>query len=109
MSYASEDISPLSHHDQQQRCEKQLEWLCDQLNHLTQQYEMWRVRQQRAHKSPAFRYILHMRLITVKGLLKLLEEKTQQKAAELMALVALDMAAILEGEDQQRALQQGPE
>ena len=63
---------------------------------------MWQVRHQRAckQKSPAFRYVLHLRLITVKGLMAAMAEKMHQKAAEILALTAfIDARGIMEEED----------
>ena len=98
MSRTSEEICITNLYYHQQRCKRQLQWLLDQSHQLSLQYHMWQVRHQRAckQKSPAFRYILHLRLITVKGLMAAFAEKMQQKAMEILDVTAfLDASEIM--------------
>lgn len=90
MGSTSEALSIIDLIQHQQRCQRQLQWLLQQSHQLSVQYNMWQVRHQRAcqQNSSAFRYNLHLRLITVKGLMTAMARKMEQKATELMALSA---------------------
>lgn len=99
MGNTSEELSIIDLVQHKQRCQRQLQWLLQQSHQLSVQYYMWQIRHQRAceQNSSAFRYNLHLRLITIKGLMTAMAHKMEEKATELMALSAfIDAVDIME-------------
>lgn len=109
MGSTSEELSIIQLIQHQQRCQRQLQWLVQQSHQLSLQYNMWQTRHQRAcqQNASAFRYNLHLRLITVKGLMTAMARKMEEKATELMALSAFINAVdiIEDGDEDQSYLQ----
>lgn len=99
MGSISEELCIVDLISHQHRCQRQLQWLLRQSHQLSLQYNMWQVRHQRAceQNSSAFRYTLHLRLITIKGIMTAMACKMEEKATELMALSAfIDAMGIME-------------
>ena len=70
---------------QREKNQKQLKWLCQQLRVLTEQYELWKVRQDRATNSPLFMYNLEMKMDILKRLMWLIYDRAEEMADEVLA------------------------
>ena len=78
----------------------QYQLLTAQLDIMCDQYDMWKIRHQRAiqHGQKAFQYSLYLRLITLDGCIQIIQDKVQTVATDLV--VEMSMLGDLQGLDQ---------